>query len=94
MSKYKEHLIYLKVKPMSWFEENAYKEGESGEMHYWDSEQEYSDWDNNKANFLSAIREQDIRTGLYTVDSLQKRASISWAVERMLTLENDPEYFI
>ena len=87
---------YFKLKSAEWIKENSYCD-QLGD--YWECEDDYVKWKNcdnhNVVKYLStASVDNDIFIFPHLGESTRATVDIGWCVERELTKETTPEYWL
>ena len=85
-------MILVKLKPLEWFKENAFKDHDGD---FWKTLQARRQFDNYHQDPPNdyAMYSHNIERGFMEYEAHIAKAQ-SWAIERVLTKENDPEYFL
>jgi len=86
--------MLVKLKPLKWFQENAFKDHDGD---YWETESNKDHFDTfhikSPNTNTYAMNPYNIENGFMEYDPHIAKIQ-SWAIEKELTKENDPEYFL
>ena len=84
--------MLVKLKTLKWFEQHAFKDHDGD---YWEtaSNRDYFDVFHTKSTNTYAIYPHNIEKGFMEYEPHIARIQ-SWTIERILTKENGPEYFL
>lgn len=82
-----------KLKPESWFKENCYSRVMMEDIpYYWRNKNDYEMWNAMDKPDIHPLGESTIQKGVLGV--VARNDYYAWGIERELTPESDPEYFV